>query len=145
MWQALKVLVLGKAILLTPAPVDIGDKWLRIDPPESLSAVETNAHIEIDLNLPDSVRTSKTSRFDNLSELYAHGCVRATLVTERNKELRMKLKYVVVDKKGAYLIVQAPSQVPITEKFSHVWLRATCPLNHVTVLWRNDSKKPQGE
>jgi hypothetical protein len=145
MWQVIKALVLGKAVLLTPAPIDIGDKWLRINPPQALTAIDPNAHIEIKLSLPDAVKTSRTSRLDNLSEIYVHGCVRATLVTEKNKELRMKLKYVAVEKKDTYLIIQAPSQVPVTEKFSHLWIKATCPLNHVTVLWRNDGKKPEGE
>lgn len=145
MWQTVKVLVLGKALLLTPTPIDVGEKWVRIDPPAPLTAVDTQAYIAIKLSAPNTVASSTTARIDNLSETYSHGCVRVTMVTDKNKELRMKLKYATVDKDDGYLIVQAPSQVPVTEKFTHLWLRATCPLNHVTVLWRNDGKKPETE
>ena len=140
MWEFFKILVLGKAVLLTPGPIDIGKSWTRITPPISLSALNQGARLEVQMNPTADLPSSASDRLKDLNEKYPVGCVTSRMVSDKDVEITLKNESEVASTTVAYLVLTPQAKIPPGERFSRMQIRATCPLYHVTVVWENSSK-----
>lgn len=140
MWQWLKLMLLGKAVLVTQGPLDIGPEWQRLTPPAAISALNDGARLSIHMNAAATLPPTPAARKALLAERHPKGCVRARLQSDKDVNVMMRNVAVEATTDDAYLVLLANKAFPKGEVYNRVWIRATCPLEHVMVKWVNGAK-----
>lgn len=145
MWESVKILLLGKAVLLTPDPIDIGRHWVHLVPTQPLTAIESSAHVEIHVPWSTATTPSPSLRAQELEAKYSHGCVRAKLLSKGRAMASFELRDKAPEKAAGILILKAERALPLKVEFDELQLRASCRLQRVTVEWRNDGAQPEAQ
>ncbi|MGE0860466.1 MAG: hypothetical protein AB7I01_07585 [Gammaproteobacteria bacterium] len=140
MWQYLKYLLLGKAVLITQGPVDLGPDWQRLTPPGALSALNDGAWISIHMNAAAELPPTPGARKVLLEARHPKGCVRVRMQSDDDVNVMLRNVGAEATPDDAFLVVLPGKAIPRKEVFNRVWVRATCPLEHVTVQWWNGAK-----
>lgn len=142
MFESAKILLLGKTVMLTATPVDIGPQWAHLTPPHAISAITKSAHVEIHVPWSPQAARAASLRAAELEARYFHRCVSARLFTKGRQMASFALRYTVPEKSTGTLVLMPKIPVPVGVAFDQLQIRATCPLSHVTVEWRNDGSMP---
>lgn len=140
MWSQLKLMVLAKTVLLTQGPIDVGTNWVRLTPPSSLTVVNDGARLEVRMNPSAELPTSIADRVKALNTDYPAGCIMSRMLSDNNLRFTLKNQQAQASASEAYLVLTSSQPIPHSEHFSRLWIRATCPLSHVSVTWRNADK-----
>ncbi len=140
MWQWLKLMLLGKAVLVTQGPLDIGPDWQRLTPPGALTALNDGARLTIHMNAAATLPPTPGARKALLEERHPRGCVSARMQSDEDVNVLLRNVTAEATPDDAYLVLLAHKAFPKGEVYNRIWVRATCPLEHVTVVWTNGTK-----
>lgn len=137
--EFLRILLLGKTVLLTPAPIDLfGEVELNLQEP--LTAVTTGASIEINISsMITKPRQEGILEFRRrIKEAFPPGNIEATLTGKDTQPVMLRY-----DGASAYseheviLILNADGGVPTGFEFERLIVTSRIKLKSVTVSWKN--------
>lgn len=140
MWQLIKALFLGGTTLITPNPIEIGDKWITLTPKETLTAINSGATLDIDVT---TVLPSSINAVDRLSQgqiLFPTGCAQAQLITGGGKTVSLRTTGVAASNTQTFLLLSADAGLTTDMDFSTIRLRADCGVKSTFVYSSNFSK-----
>lgn len=141
MWQWLKILALGKVVLLTQGPIDIGNDWRRLTPPVPLTALDDGAHIDVFMNPMAALPGSADAKRAAMKERFPARCVNARMQSDDDKRVSFLNTEERVTAEGAYLVLHPTGPFPKRQVYSRIWVRASCPLRNVMVRWKNNGEE----
>ena len=133
------ILFFGKAVLLTPVPIDLHGR-VEMVPPEPIKAITSGASIEIDVS-SKITWDGKENILDfrkRVAELFPSGTITASLVRPDSSELALVYEgFYSISKDDVRLSLYAPNGVPTGIEFTKVIVDSTIELNGIQIIWKN--------
>jgi hypothetical protein len=138
MIEFLRILFLGKMLLITPQPVDL-DGMVEFKLGEPLTAITAGATLEIDVSSMISKRREEPiiDFRRRVDEAFPAGTVEATLFGEN---VRVEMPYTgnyAYSDAGVTLLLQSKDGVPTGVEFSRLTITSQSTLRSIAVRWRN--------
>jgi len=143
MWELIKILFFGKAVLLTPIPIDIdvmepqwqGQYEIVMDKP--ISAITGGARIEIDVTEMIDVESFSDYRKirQQVESKFPPGSIEILLVGEENTKI-YSTEFSSIGKDSVSLIV-GDIVFPIGVSYSKAIITSYVTLERVKVIWKN--------
>jgi hypothetical protein len=137
------ILLFGKTVLLTPAPIDLfGD--VQLGPEKPLSAITDGAIIEIDVSSMIKIRAQE-GLLDFVARVkrdFPAGTIEAKLISANGQIVRLRnTDSFAMGKDRVMLDLSAEGGVvPTDVKFDKVIVSSSIRLKSVKVMWRNYTK-----
>ena len=137
----IKILFLGKAVLLTLEPVSI-DEQLLLELDNSVSAITTGATLRINVSsMFDEIGIQKLGYIKSLKTLndyFSQGSVTTELLSEdENITIKLDIMSFSLTNDGADLVLSSSEGIPVDVEFNRIHIMTKVPLYDVTITWKN--------
>ncbi len=142
----LKILFLGKTILLTPSPVDLSNQWLELTPNITIEAVTSGASLGIQISpndpLLNNVKNSKDV-FGKLKEAIPIGTLVAKLIDLNGHEILLSHSYFSISdfsfsrEDSVRILVTSAKSIPTDLKFNKIKIMSSIEIKDVKIYWKN--------
>ena len=144
MLSLLKILFLGKVVLLTPDYIDISIEQPFIYK-KPLSIINNGANVQIDItksNIKNILSLNSIAEQDSDKELdnFLKKCAIQVYGIARNKKIYFESPYIsMVSNKDIRLQFPVENIIDI-QKIDELHIESSCLLDHIKVYWKNYSK-----
>jgi hypothetical protein len=144
MLEFFKILFLAKSVLLTSSFITINDQLLlKLD--DSVSAISSGASLEINVSsMFEGVGIKELGIIESrkvLKDYFSQGSVEADLIGEdENIVISLDIMSFSLEDAAATLVLSSAAGVPTGVNINRIKIRASVPLNKVTITWKNFSK-----
>jgi len=127
------ILFFGKAVLLTPYPVDLGPNWYEIQLNNPISAITKDAALYLDFTLKnDCSRDPKA-----LDSKIPKETIVAELISESGATHELKNSGFIYKEKRIYAKLTSEGTIPVGIKFNKVCIKSLNRINSVLIVWNN--------
>jgi hypothetical protein len=136
----LKMLFMGKAILLTPVPVDINNLWLELELNKPLQAITGGASLEVRFSRKYQLfmgLKNSNEIIEVAKKAFPEDMIEAKLVAQNGNEIILSHRVLSISNDyvsyGIVDIVPLPTNV----KFNELKLKSSIEINDVEIFWKN--------
>ena len=129
-----KLLLFLETVLLTPAPVTIGDEWVTVNPQEPLEAITGGAAIYVEVT-----EHAKPLEIERARKEFPTGMIKGELETANGMTISLTNVGTSLSRHAVRLVVASDTPVPVGLEFTVVRLKSAIPLEGVDVYWKNGS------
>ena len=143
------ILLFGKEVLLTSAPVSITNEWFVLELEDKISALNSGATINVQLS-PEGpiIKEIKGSEapFEKLYELIPYETIEAVLIdTNNNEAIFSNGSFSISDgefkrQDSVRIKLMHKTGELLNRKFKTLKIRTKIPLDNVHIAWKNYSK-----
>lgn len=142
MWEAILALLLGKTILLTPAPilVPVGGHGVSMELAEPIIALTAGANIQIDvsamaveLGVKGDFRRSRRW----VDDKFPVDSVEVTLEGNETKPVRFVFRGASATRDGLVRLILTGENLKTDVEYQRLTVRTKVPLDEVSIFWRN--------
>lgn len=149
MLDLIMILLFGRAIVLTPDPIDITSEYTYIEFKNQVSAINEGATLNILLSpnssITDSIKSDKDP-FDSLEKLLPKNTIDAVLKDSRGYEISLKNNGILVS--DFTLTKEGYARIPLSmtvgnlldKEFKSMKIKSKVPVKNIKILWQNYSK-----
>lgn len=132
----LKIMILGKWLILTPLPITLDSSITSIDFEEPVKAVSSGAHIRLDVSdVINEVDFEKKS--EKVAKEFSDGCIRVVLVSEDQSMVMNKQGTSFGKEKIVHLQFFHEGGLSTEDQFTAVRISSCKPIKNVSVIWAN--------
>lgn len=138
--KLLKVLFLGKAVLLTPNPIELDKQWLDIELEEPLEAITAGAALEVRFPRQHSLFVdvdSSNELYEVASSALPQGSIEAKLVDENGDDLVLSQREISISKSYVSYGLVGENQLSTEISYEALKVRSSFEIQGVKVFWRN--------
>lgn len=136
----LKIFFLGKVILLTPVPLDVGNRWLELKLDKPLSVVTSGASLEVRISRQHYL-FNKTKGFNEIYDVaktaLPEGTIVAELIDKNGNKINLSRRVLSIS--NDYVSYGITANVPLLSStiFNGLKIKSNISIEGVKVYWRN--------
>lgn len=136
----LKILFLGKAVLLTPAPVDISNRWITLEPNKPLLTITGGASLEVRLSKKNQIFRGAND-FNELykvaNKAFPKSTIEAKLLDQSETEIILSNRIVSISKDYVSLGLVGNHPLPTDKEYISLKIRSATTIRNAQIAWRN--------
>ncbi len=136
----LKVLFLGKTILLTPVPIDINNQWLELKLNEPLEAITSGASLEVRFSRQYQLFIGLkdfNDIYEIANESLPEGGIEAELIDENGNKIILSGRVLSFSKDYVSYGLIGNAPLPTSIKFNRIKLKSNIKIEGVEIFWKN--------
>ena len=137
MIELLKIMILGKWIVLTALPIQLGSTPYIITPEKSFEAVNEGAHIRIDVTSLVKHEFDIMETRDQIDAHFPPNCLKVNLITTNNKSIPLEDEGNSLNSKEVHLQFFATGGLDPSNEFKSVEISSCKVVKNVKVIWAN--------
>jgi hypothetical protein len=139
-FKYLILLLFSKTILLTPAPINLGVGFTRLELAKPIQAITPGASLQLDITsmLKPLVNNNFLEIKKKTNELFPIGSVSATLTTDSGVDVLLSNNGGFLYRKDRVtLSLHNKKGVPVYEDFQFLQFRSDIKFENVKIYWKN--------